>query len=195
MNEIDVILQKLQDYYKVNTLSALAKELNISQPALTKWKQKNSIATAKKKCKELKIYDKIFVDYEEIELQIAIQKKLEIDTLLDIASFFNKLNSFKPNGILKNKEGVYIVLYNTIQEFNLEEISNAQNKLYNVFIKKIQNYSIIKSLKNGILEKKDTLDFLERSCSINEIQSVITFRHITLPILYNELNLFNKIKL
>ena len=55
-----MIINKLMEYYNVQTISELAEIIKIGQPAISKWKNNNSINPIKKKCKELGIYNEIF---------------------------------------------------------------------------------------------------------------------------------------
>lgn len=55
------LIGKLMEYYEVHTISELSKILDIGQPAISKWKINNSVNAIKKKCRELGIYDEIFV--------------------------------------------------------------------------------------------------------------------------------------
>ena len=48
-------------YYNVFSMHELSSKIGISQPAISKWKNNNSIMAIKKKCRELGIYDEIFV--------------------------------------------------------------------------------------------------------------------------------------
>ena len=56
------LIDKLMEYYGVNTISELSEMIKIGQPAISKWKNNNSITAIKKKCKELGIYNEIFED-------------------------------------------------------------------------------------------------------------------------------------
>lgn len=72
-------------YFNVFSMHELAAKLDISQPAISKWKKNNSVIAIKKKCKELNIYNEIFKD---LTLQTTPIEKNEIkinDTLLEQA--------------------------------------------------------------------------------------------------------------
>jgi len=60
VNQASQIINKLMEYYNLHTISELAQEMKIGQPAISKWKNNNSINAIKKKCRELGIYHKIF---------------------------------------------------------------------------------------------------------------------------------------
>ncbi|MCT7586621.1 helix-turn-helix domain containing protein [Aliarcobacter butzleri] len=60
-NEAKFLIEKLLNYYNLTSLQKLAEKLNIKQSSLSSWKSRNSINAIKKKCRELGIYDEIFV--------------------------------------------------------------------------------------------------------------------------------------
>ncbi|MCK5110406.1 MAG: helix-turn-helix domain-containing protein [Arcobacteraceae bacterium] len=59
---INDIFDRLFEFYNINSISELSQKIGISQPAISKWKTRNSISAAKKKCRELGIYNDIFGD-------------------------------------------------------------------------------------------------------------------------------------
>ena len=59
---IDVIFDKLYEYFGVNLDIELAHKMGISQPAMSKWRTRGAISAVKKKCRELGIYSEIFGD-------------------------------------------------------------------------------------------------------------------------------------
>ena len=83
------LIDKIMDYYKVSTFTELSNLINMGQPAITKWKQRNSINAIKKKCRELGIYNEIFGD-----LNLSSNKSQEEDkTNIDLAKYFKALQS------------------------------------------------------------------------------------------------------
>ena len=58
----DYIIKKMMDFYNVLTIKELAETIGISQQAISKWKNNNSIMAIKKRCRELGIYNEIFDD-------------------------------------------------------------------------------------------------------------------------------------
>ena len=56
------LIDKLMAYYNVFSMHELSSKIGISQPAISKWKNNNSIVAIKKKCRELGIYNEIFGD-------------------------------------------------------------------------------------------------------------------------------------
>lgn len=60
--DLELILDKLLDYFNVSNLSELAELLGTTPQNISKWKSRNSISAIKKKCRELGIYNEIFGD-------------------------------------------------------------------------------------------------------------------------------------
>lgn len=52
----------MMNFYTVFTMKELSEKIGISQQAISKWKNNNSIVAIKKKCRELGIYNEIFGD-------------------------------------------------------------------------------------------------------------------------------------
>ena len=62
INQAELLIDKLLNYYNVSTYSDLGIKINVSQANISSWKQRNSVNAIKKKCKELGIYNEIFGD-------------------------------------------------------------------------------------------------------------------------------------
>ena len=62
INQSEILIDKMLDYYSVVTYSELAVKINTTQQTISSWKQRNSANAIKKKCKELGIYNEIFGD-------------------------------------------------------------------------------------------------------------------------------------
>lgn len=60
--EINDIIDKLFDYFKVTSIQDLAEKMNVSQPTISKWKTRNAMSAIKKRCREVGIYNEIFGD-------------------------------------------------------------------------------------------------------------------------------------
>ena len=84
-------------YYNVFSMHELSSKIGISQPAISKWKNSNSILAIKKKCRELGIYNEIFGDLNTQNIQNQI-----IDTQNGINSFNNFAESNKQKIISKD---------------------------------------------------------------------------------------------
>ena len=78
------------NFYTVFTMKELSEKIGISQQAISKWKNNNSIVAIKKKCRELGIYNEIFGDLNTQNIQNQI-----IDTQNGINSFNNFAESNK----------------------------------------------------------------------------------------------------
>lgn len=95
--DIEIILQRLLDYFDLDNMSQLADKLSVSQPTISKWKSRGSILPIKKICRELGIYNKIFGDLNMQNIQNQI-----IDTQNGINSFNNFAESNKQKIISKD---------------------------------------------------------------------------------------------
>ncbi|CAM3985119.1 hypothetical protein [Arcobacter cloacae] len=78
------LIGKLMSYYNVFSMHELSSKIGISQPAISKWKNNNSILAIKKKCRELGIYDEIFGNLNKIidiasEVNQAAKEINEVD--------------------------------------------------------------------------------------------------------------------
>lgn len=70
-NNASFLIQKLMNFYDVDTISELAPNINVGQPAISKWKANNSISSIKRKCRELGIYNEIFADIQNDNLEVG----------------------------------------------------------------------------------------------------------------------------
>lgn len=89
--EIDNIIEKLFDYFKVSTIQDLAFKMRVTQSSISNWKTRNSINAIKRKCRELGIYNEIF----DSKIQIKLENKS------DLSKYFIALQSV---AIATNKE-------------------------------------------------------------------------------------------
>ncbi|MFY4760369.1 helix-turn-helix domain-containing protein [Aliarcobacter butzleri] len=92
-----ILIQKMMNFYTVFTMKELSEKIGISQQAISKWKNNNSIVAIKKKCRELGIYNEIFGDLNTQNIQNQI-----IDTQNGINSFNNFAESNKQKIISKD---------------------------------------------------------------------------------------------
>ena len=106
--DIEIILQRLLDYFDLDNMSQLADKLSVSQPTISKWKSRGSILPIKKICRELGIYNDIFgyLNTQNIQNQT-------IDTQNGINSFNNFSASNKQNidskNILQDEEVIKVI--------------------------------------------------------------------------------------
>ena len=82
--DINFIINKLFDYFKVYTINELALKLGVKQSILSGWKSRNSINSFKKKCREIGIYDEIFDIIQPVNSisQSSVLYKEDINTKL-----------------------------------------------------------------------------------------------------------------
>ena len=72
-------------YYNVFSMHELSSKIGISQPAISKWKNNNSIVAIKKKCRELDIYNEIFGDLNStINISSELNQALKDTNKIDI---------------------------------------------------------------------------------------------------------------
>lgn len=62
INQAELLIDKLLNYYNVSTYSELGIKINVSQANISSWKIRNSVNAIKNKCKEIGIYNEIFGD-------------------------------------------------------------------------------------------------------------------------------------
>lgn len=55
MNEAEILIEKLMNYYDVFTISELGKQIDTSQPSISQWKKNNYVKAIATKCRELGI--------------------------------------------------------------------------------------------------------------------------------------------
>jgi transcriptional regulator with XRE-family HTH domain len=67
----DIFIQKMMEHFNVFTLNELADKIGISQQAISGWKKKNAILAIKKRCRELGIYNDIFGDIANQNIQLV----------------------------------------------------------------------------------------------------------------------------
>lgn len=123
----EFLIEKLLNFYKVSNVAELSNQINTSQKTISNWKIRNSVNAIKKKCRELGIYNKIFVlnnkeivDYENlsehdnyyIQQQKEVEKQINNRHLLTfkeisemnatiVSSFINVYKKFAEEGNLK----------------------------------------------------------------------------------------------
>lgn len=68
------------NFYTVFTMKELSEKIGISQQAISKWKNNNSIVAIKKKCRELGIYNEIFGDLNLNKFYQTGANSQQIDT-------------------------------------------------------------------------------------------------------------------
>ena len=79
------LINRLMEFYEVNTLLELAECIKVSQPTISRWIKNNSIEHIQKKCRELGIYSDIFQNFNVVYLVIQIVK-----TIAFVNTIFNQ---------------------------------------------------------------------------------------------------------
>ena len=80
INEAELLIDKLLNYYNVSTYSDLGIKINVSQANISSWKIRNSVNAIKNKCKELGIYNEIFGDLNLNKFYQTGANSQQIDT-------------------------------------------------------------------------------------------------------------------
>ncbi len=93
-----ITIQKMMDYFNVSSIQDLAQKMNVSQPTISKWKNRNAISAVKKRCRELGIYNEIFAD---LNLSSNKNQKEVQNNSNDLSKYFIALQSV---AIATNKE-------------------------------------------------------------------------------------------
>ncbi len=120
MNDINSILNKLLEYYDIDTMAELSEILKVSQPTISKWKSRNTIIPIKRKCKEIGIYEKIF-DNNTLD-DFDFSKIPNIKELKKQCKKYNITTTIIDNQkILKLIEDIFTVANRNINEDELEK--------------------------------------------------------------------------
>lgn len=162
-----MIINKLMEYYNVQTISELAEIIKIGQPAISKWKNNNSINPIKKKCKELGIYNEIFDNLDSKNNLSNCTDPYEIDKddyyyklnlkTINAPKDFDKL--IKNNNIIDIDNGTFSLLKEAyISSINIDDIKNFRIHLMNFTFE----FSNIKNnfSTNLKLEDNDQIDLI-----------------------------------
>lgn len=105
--DINFVIQKMMDYFNALTMKELAERIGISQQAISKWKNNNSITAIKKKCRELGIYNEIFGDIKPSSIE-ATKDEIKINSILleqaknEASKFGLDLNSYIEHLIIQD---------------------------------------------------------------------------------------------
>ena len=162
-----MIINKLMEYYNVQTISELAEIIKIGQPAISKWKNNNSINPIKKKCKDLGIYNEIFDNLDSKNNLSNCTDPYEIDKddyyyklnlkTINAPKDFDKL--IKNNNIIDIDNGTFSLLKEAyISSINIDDIKNSRIHLMNFTFE----FSNIKNNFNTYfkLEDNDQIDLI-----------------------------------
>lgn len=121
-------------YFNVFSMHELATKLEISQPAISKWKKNNSVIAIKKRCRELGIYDEIFGDIDNKILEtLNIEQQNEIKNSIDEDTMFHIQNLFtiaKRKNLLKELKTELSMMYLKYSTYDKDsKIENEKNIL------------------------------------------------------------------
>jgi len=109
-------IERMLEYYNVNTLSELGDIIGVNQPVISGWKARNSISAIKKKCIELGIFHEIFADVDETQIISSNRGQ--------IAQYVSGSQNFNTAPNLQNKDDIDTATYNLF----LEAYIKAKNK-------------------------------------------------------------------
>jgi hypothetical protein len=168
MENVLEILERLFTYYKVSSVAELSPKINTSQATISNWKVRNSLNAVKRKCRELDIYDEIFIEKSLIDENLFED---EINTIYEILidqakyslkdklhrifnnSLLDKVNNFFPKKILirvldnlKEENKRYPIVIS--KKYLLEEIRNSDINLYEPHKREQLLSTIEKNLSN-----------------------------------------------
>lgn len=137
INQAEVLIDKILDYYSVVTYSELANKINTTQQTISSWKQRNSVSAIKKKCRELDIYKEIFGEIVLRDANDLVDRLMEfygVDTISELAQYIKVSQPTISRWIKSNsieaikKKSKELGLYNYL--FNYFEIDLFQDSEY-----------------------------------------------------------------
>ncbi len=145
------LINRLMEFYEVNTLLELAECIKVSQPTISRWIKNNSIEHIQKKCRELGIYSDIFQNFNYDLDDFDFNK---IDKIKELKEKCEKYNI--QTTTIENKKvlNLFEILYRDFQIDNNFEMNNNFKKLEDDIKKLILKY-------NPKIDKKTEDKFLE----------------------------------
>lgn len=145
------LINRLMEFYEVNTLLELAECIKVSQPTISRWIKNNSIEHIQKKCRELGIYSDIFQNFNYTLDDFDFNK---IDKIKELKEKCEKYNI--QTTTIENKKvlNLFEILYRDFQIDNNFEMNNNFKKLEDDIKKLILKY-------NPKIDKKTEDKFLE----------------------------------
>ena len=145
------LINRLMEFYEVNTLLELAECIKVSQPTISRWIKNNSIEHIQKKCRELGIYSDIF---ENLNYNLDDFDFNKIDKIKELKEKCEKYNI--QTTTIENKKvlNLFEILYRDFQIDNNFEMNNNFKKLEDDIKKLILKY-------NPKIDKKTEDKFLE----------------------------------
>lgn len=137
---VNDIFERLFNYFSVSTIRELSDKINMSESTVSKWRQRESINSIKKKCRELGIYNEIFnenVNFHNSNNSISGQS-----SLIDLSD--NKSISLLDNNVNNNIPPSIIIEINSL----FERIKNRDKDFIKEVTYKIEDF--ISDLKKTI---------------------------------------------
>lgn len=118
INDVEILIQKMMNFYTVFTMKELSEKIGISQQAISKWKNNNSIVAIKKKCRELGIYNEIFGDLKLSTNEEESNQELNNDVFSD--DILKTLDIIRT--MVKNNQDLDNKLNETLKSFIKENL-------------------------------------------------------------------------
>ena len=151
LKNADDLINRLMEFYEVNTLLELAECIKVSQPTISRWIKNNSIEHIQKKCRELGIYSDIFQNFNYTLDDFDFNKIDKIKELKEKCEKYNVQTTTIENKKVLN---LFEILYRDFQIDNNFEMNNNFKKLEDDIKKLILKY-------NPKINKKTEDKFLE----------------------------------
>ena len=151
LKNADDLINRLMEFYEVNTLLELAECIKVSQPTISRWIKNNSIEHIQKKCRELGIYSDIFQNFNYTLDDFDFNKIDKIKELKEKCEKYNVQTTTIENKKVLN---LFEILYRDFQIDNNFEMNNNFKKLEDDIKKLILKY-------NPKIDKKTEDKFLE----------------------------------
>ena len=133
LRDANDLVDRLMEFYGVDTISELAEYIEVSQPTISRWIKSNSIEAIKKKSIEKGIYKYLF-DYFEVDLFQSSEydnlSKFDIERILkqNCKKYGVKLETVE----IKNKRLLYLIqqIDKYANEKEIKEVEDTLKDLY-----------------------------------------------------------------
>lgn len=185
---VDVALEYLFSFYDVSTVTELSEKINVSKKTISTWRTRNSIASIKKKCIELDIYDEIIVktDYyfeciKEEKEGIEKHYQLSFDDFFEKMLVYFKVSSIKELSVKIGVPPATISKWKQRQSISaLKKITEELGIYYDIF--EYYNPWDITSSYN----KWEKIEKIKKQCKMYDIQ-ITTIKNRRLLFIFQEL--------
>lgn len=118
---VNDIFERLFNYFSVSTIRELSDKINMSESTVSKWRQRESINSIKKKCRELGIYNEIFnenVNFHNSNNSISGQSSLiDLSDNKSISLLDSNVNNNIPPSILIEINSLFERIKNRDKDF------------------------------------------------------------------------------